>query len=184
MVETKIAEPQSILKFWEDAGPQMWWKKDAAFDAEISNRFGTTYEAACAGELDEWEKDPKSALALILLLDQFSRNLHRDSPLAFAQDEKCVALVHRMMTRGDDRKLDLPLAQFIYLPLMHSEKMQDQDICLKELTRLDLPLNVKAAVEHRDIIRDFGRFPHRNRVLGRETTPEEQAFLDDGGFKG
>ena len=176
--------PQDVLDFWLEAGPEKWWKKDAALDAAILEQFGETHEQAAGGALDDWENDPESALALIIILDQFSRNLYRNDPRAFAQDDKCLGVVKRLMASGGDRKLSLPLVQFVYLPLMHSENLDHQETCLAELTRLDLPLNVKAAIEHRDIIRDFGRFPHRNGVLGRKTTPAEQKFLDDGGFKG
>ena len=176
--------PHDILEFWMNAGPRKWWKKDPAFDDEIRSQFGSLYEQAYSGELDHWASKPDSALALILLLDQFSRNLNRNSPRAFAQDKKCVALVHDIMAAGLDRQMPKELAEFCYLPLMHSENLEDQKLCLREMERTGKQGNIKAAVEHLEIIERFGRFPHRNEVLGRETTAEEQAFLDGGGFSG
>ncbi len=176
--------PQDILNFWIDAGPEKWWRKDAKFDAEINSRFGALYEQACAGKLDNWASEPESALALIILLDQFSRNLHRNSPRAFAQDAKCAALVHQLIDAGMDRQMPEKIAEFCYMPLMHSEQLQDQETCLHEMKRTGKQGNIKAAKEHLEIIEKFGRFPHRNPVLGRDTTPEEKAFLDGGGFSG
>ena len=175
---------QDVLNFWTEAGPKKWWKKDANFDAEISRQFGDLYQQACAGELDAWADTPDSALALILLLDQFSRNLHRNSPLAFAQDEKCVDLTKSQIDSGADHHLPADIRPFCYLPLMHSESLEDQELGLEMMEKFGVEGNVKAAVEHRDIIVKFGRFPHRNSVLGRQTTSEEQAFLDNGGFAG
>ncbi|MFD0914962.1 DUF924 family protein [Pseudahrensia aquimaris] len=184
MSQTSHSAPKDILDFWEQAGPKTWWTKNDIFDAEIKERFSETHKAASDGLLDHWDAEPKSALALILLLDQFTRNLNRNSPLAFSQDAKGLTLAKRMIERGDDEKLDFPLRQFAYLPLMHSEILADQNQCVAICQKLDLPKNLEAAVEHREIIEQFGRFPHRNSVLGRKTTPEEQAFLDNGGFRG
>lgn len=176
--------PEQVIAFWREAGPKKWFKKDDTFDEEIRTRFGETLEKAGNGELDHWTHDPNSSLALILVLDQFSRNLHRDSAKAFENDDKCVAIVQDMMKSGDDRKVPDDLAPFIYMPLMHSENLADQEECITQMQRLGKQDNVKFAIIHRDIIEKFGRFPHRNKVLGRETTPEEQAFLDEGGFAG
>ena len=175
---------QDVLNFWTEAGPKKWWMKDSEFDAEISRQFGGLYEQACKGELDHWAESPDGALALILLLDQFSRNLHRNSPLAFAQDNKCADLTRSQIASGADHHLPADIRPFCYMPLMHSENLEDQNLGLEMMEKFGVEGNVKAAVEHRDIIAKFGRFPHRNSVLGRETTPEEQAFLDDGGFAG
>ena len=176
--------PQDVINFWIEAGPKKWWKKDDGFDTEILNRFGALHNKACAGELDLWAETPDGALALILMLDQFSRNLFRNSPRAFAQDAHCAALVRAQMQRGADREMHPEISHFCYLPLMHSEVLEDQEMCIAEMRRLDNKPSLKAAIEHRDIIAQFGRFPHRNAVLGRQTTPEEQAFLDGGGFAG
>ena len=176
--------PQDVINFWIEAGPKKWWKKDDGFDAEILNRFGDTHKRAAAGELDHWADTPDGALALILVLDQFSRNLFRNDPKAFAQDPHCVAIVRDQMKDGRDREMNPEISHFCYLPLMHSEVLADQELCIDEMTRIDNKPSLKAAIEHRDIIAKFGRFPHRNKVLGRQTTAEEQAFLDGGGFAG
>lgn len=176
--------PQDVLDFWIDAGPKKWWKKDDNFDAEISTRFGARHSQAAQGELDDWATDAGSALALIIILDQFSRNLFRDSPKAFAQDAKCRAIVNKVMESGIDRKMPADIAEFCYLPLMHSEDISDQERCLKEMERTGKEGNIKSAKEHLDIIARFGRFPHRNSVLGRQSTQEEIAFLEGGGFAG
>ena len=175
---------QDVLNFWTEAGPKKWWKKDPGFDAEILQQFGDLYQQACAGELDGWADNADGALALILLLDQFSRNLHRNSPLSFAQDAKCADLTRAVIASGADHHMPADIRPFCYMPLMHSESLEDQKLGLEMMEKFGVEGNVKAAVEHRDIIVKFGRFPHRNSVLGRQTTPEEQTFLDDGGFAG
>ena len=179
-----IRTPREVLDFWIEAGPGKWWKKDAEFDAAIAARFTKTYEAACRGDLDAWSDSADGAMALILLLDQFSRNLHRNSALAYAQDEKCREISMQMVEDGNIVLIQDEIRAFSLLPLMHSESLADQELALELLKVHGKEGNVKAAIEHRDIIARFGRFPHRNAVLGRETSPEEQAFLDDGGFSG
>ena len=179
-----VTQPHEILDFWREAGPKKWWKKDAAFDAEIKERFEKAIGAGASGKFQDWEKEPDTTLALIILLDQFSRNIYRDDARAFAQDAACLGVTKRAMANGFDRKMPDDIGVFCYMPLMHSENLDDQEQCIVEMRRLKLSDNEKFAVIHRDIIRDFGRFPHRNAVLGRETTREEQAFLDAGGFAG
>ena len=176
--------PQDVLKFWRDAGPEKWFKKDDTFDAAIADNFIPLYGRACRGELDDWAKEPDAATALILIFDQFSRNLYRNDARAFAQDGRCLRIVHDMMASGADRKVPEDIAPFVYMPLMHSEDLDDQQKCIDEMERLEKPDNVKFAQIHYDIIEKFGRFPHRNTVLGRVTTPEEAKFLTDGGFSG
>lgn len=173
-----------VTDFWAGAGPKKWWRKDDQFDADIARRFGGIHMEASESLLDHWADTPDGALALILVLDQFSRNLFRNDPRAFARDDACVALTKKLMESGADRQMRSDIGVFCYLPLMHSEYLEDQDLCLREMERLDLPDNIKAAVEHRDIIEKFGRFPHRNEVLGRTSSAAEQAFLDGGGFSG
>ncbi|PHS77967.1 MAG: hypothetical protein COB56_00035 [Robiginitomaculum sp.] len=178
------ATPQDVLDFWLNAGPKNWFAKSDDFDADINSAFGQTLEDAIAGKCDNWAETPDGTLALIILLDQFSRNLFRDDARAFAQDKKSVNILHAAIASGDDLKIREDLAAFFYMPLMHSENLSDQELCIEQMTRLNLEGNVKFAIIHRDIIRDFGRFPHRNAVLDRKTTPEEQIFLDKGGFSG
>ena len=180
----EIANPNDVLEFWTAAGPEKWWQKDIEFDVEIKNVFGATHAAAKSGDLNNWLETPDGTLALVIVLDQFSRNLFRNDARAFEQDEQCVSIVKSAMDSGFDRKMRSDIGMFIYLPLMHSEDISDQKLCVKEMTRLKLENEIKFAKIHLDIIEEFGRFPHRNKVLGRATTPREQEFLDEGGFSG
>lgn len=174
----------AILDFWRDAGPENWFVKDDAFDAEIRRHFLAEVEAAARGELSAWEETPEGVYALLLLLDQFPRNLYRGSPQAFAADPLALAVAERAIARGFDRAFENPERRFIYMPFMHSEDLADQQRCVALCEAAEDPEGVHHAVVHRDIIRDFGRFPHRNPVLGRQSSAEEQRFLDDGGFSG
>jgi uncharacterized protein (DUF924 family) len=178
-----LATPQSVLAFWRAAGPDKWFEKDAGFDAEIRRRFRETYEAAAAGEL-AWNENPQGALALVIVLDQFPRNMFRDSACAFAADPLAREVAARAIARGFDHAVPIAERMFFYLPFEHSETLADQDRCVA-LNRASGDADaIKWAELHADIIRRFGRFPHRNAVLGRVTTAEEQAFLDRGGFAG
>lgn len=175
---------QDVLNFWRDAGPSKWWKKDDAFDASIRQKFEKTHQAASHGTLDSWIDRPEPALALIIVLDQFTRNLNRNSAAAFPNDAKCLALAKHAINMGHDKQAPQDLLAFFYLPLMHSEVIEDQRLCLSLMQKTGLKPNIKAAEEHLDIIERFGRFPHRNKVLGRTSTAEEIAFLEAGGFSG
>jgi uncharacterized protein (DUF924 family) len=179
-----IAKPADVLSFWRAAGPEKWFAKDDAFDAAIREQFLATYDAAAVGKLSDWETQPESALALVIVLDQFPRNMFRGDGRTFAADPVALAIAKRAIARDFDGQVPQDDKQFFYLPFEHSEKLEDQDRCC-ELCRAtgDAEL-LKWAELHRDIIRRFGRFPHRNAMLGRTTTAEEQAFLDSGGFKG
>lgn len=177
-------QPDDIIRFWREAGPEKWFAKDEAFDAAIRSRFLADYEAAAAGALAAWEATPEGCYALLLLLDQFPRNLFRNSPQAYASDEAALAVADRAIARGFDQAFPLPERRFFYTPHMHAEDLAQQERCIALCAASGDAEGVTYAVIHRDIIRDFGRFPHRNAVLGRETTPEEQAFLDAGGFSG
>lgn len=178
--------PDDVLAFWfEDDASQYrekWFQKDVDFDASCT-RFSDALRSAKAGALDHWCETQRGTLALIILLDQFSRNLHRDSAEAFAADTKARSLARAAVAQGLDQSLTSFELTFLYLPFEHSELLADQD----ELVRLFTPLGEdlsKYAVEHRDVIKRFGRFPHRNAALGRECTPEEIAYLaePDAGF--
>lgn len=173
-----------IVAFWRAAGPEKWFAKDDAFDAEIRQRFLLAHEAAAAGALADWERKPEGAYALLILLDQFPRNLFRGSERAFATDAQALAVAERAIAHGFDKSYEPPEQRFFYMPFMHSEALADQEHCIALCAAADDLEGVKYAEIHRDIIRDFGRFPHRNPVLGRETTEQEQAFLDEGGFSG
>jgi len=172
------------IAFWREAGPEKWFAKDDAFDAAIRAHFLAAHEAAAAGQLSDWEETPDGVYALIILLDQFPRNLFRGSERAFATDAQALAIAQRALARGFDKAYQPPEQRFFYMPFMHSEALADQDRCVALCQAADDPDGVRYAEIHRDIIRDFGRFPHRNPVLGRETTAEEQAFLEQGGFAG
>jgi uncharacterized protein (DUF924 family) len=175
---------REVVAFWAEAGPAKWFAKSDAFDADIRTRFFALHEAAARGELWGWEGTAGGALALLILLDQFPRNLFRGSAHAFATDQAARMVAERAIARGFDRQVEASLRAFFYLPYMHSEDLADQTRCVALYEVLGNAENLKFAVIHRDIIAKFGRFPHRNRCLGRLTTPEEQAFLDAGGFAG
>jgi len=182
------AHPADIIHFWREAGPDRWFEKNRAFDDAIRLRFEPTHHAAGRGEYDEWIESADGALALVLLLDQFPRNLYRDSGHQFATDPLARKITGEAIARGHDRAFDNDMRSFFYLPYAHSEDMADQDrgvaLCQAQADEAnDLEL-VKWAIVHRAIVLQFGRFPHRNRALGRETTPEERAFLKNGGFAG
>ena len=179
-----IATADDVLTFWRAAGEKKWFAKNDAFDAEIAERFLPTYEAAAKGALSDWEAIPDGALALTIVLDQFPRNMFRRDARAFAADDIARAVADRALARGFDQLVPENMRLFFYLPFEHSERMDDQDRCcalVKALGNADL---LHWAELHADIIRRFGRFPHRNAVLGRTTTPDEKAFLDNDGFAG
>jgi len=182
--EAPIASPAEVVKFWADAGPDRWFTKDDAFDAQICRRFLATHEAAAAGRLTSWEASADGALALLILLDQFPRNMFRKSPRAFATDAQARAVTAAALLRGFDAQVPANLRAFFYLPFEHSEDMADQERGLALYKAAGDDDGLKWAQIHADIIRRFGRFPHRNAALGRATTPQEQAFLDEGGFAG
>jgi len=183
MVEASVT-PAEILAFWRDAGPDRWYRRDDAFDAEVCRRFLGLWQCAAAGELASWETSDDGALALVIVLDQFPRNLFRDDVRTYASDPLAREVAHRAIDRGVDARIDPALREFLYLPFMHSEHLPDQLRCIELFRRTENTENLGYAEQHADIIRRFGRFPRRNRILGRPTTPEEQAFLDAGGFSG
>ena len=174
----------AILDFWFQAGPEKWWVRDVDFDTAIAERFSDTHALAGRGELDDWAGDKNSALALIIVLDQFSRNLFRDDALAYAQDAKARDIARDAIAAGFDTTVEGHQRQFFYLPFMHAEDLAMQDYCVAHYRLLGDENSLRFADLHRDIICRFRRFPHRNRVLGRPTSPAEQAFLDSGGFAG
>ena len=178
-----IETPAVIVSFWREAGPDRWFEKDAAFDDTIKRRFLATYESAAAGKLTDWEQNAEGALALLLLFDQFPRNMFRGEARAFATDPLARAVTSRAILNGFDGAFP-DLRSFFYLPFVHSENLTDQERGIALYKAIGDDDGLKWANIHADIIRKFGRFPHRNAVLGRVTTPQEQKFLDDGGFSG
>ncbi len=179
-----VARPEEIFLFWKDAGADKWFSSDPAFDAEVRARFTETYEAGMRGELDGWERSAYGAFALVILFDQFPRNMFRGTPQAFATDEKAKQIAERAIAGGRDRAVDPEVHTFFYLPYMHSELLADQERCVALMAKSGKQENIKYAEIHRDAIERFGRFPHRNAILGRKPTPEEIAYLQGGGFSG
>lgn len=180
------AQASDVIEFWQSAGPERWFAKDDAFDAAIRARFEPAHHQAARGELADWSGTWEGSLALLLLLDQFPRNLWRGSGHAFATDPLARSLALAAIASGRDQAAPAGLRVFFYLPFEHSELIADQDLCVQLCQALDADGSSWArwAGEHRDIIVRFGRFPHRNAALGRETSAEEQDFLDSGGFSG
>jgi uncharacterized protein (DUF924 family) len=176
--------PSDVVAFWRDAGPERWFKKDPQFDEEIRRRFLALHEAAARGDLKDWESAAEGALALLILLDQFPRNMFRGSARAFATDPLARAVTASALLNGFDAQVAPEMRSFFYLPFEHSEDMADQERGIALYTAAGDTDGLKWANLHADIVRRFGRFPHRNAALGRTTTPEEQRFLDEGGFAG
>jgi uncharacterized protein (DUF924 family) len=178
------AIPADILTFWRAAGPGKWFKKSTAFDTAIRLRFEPVHYAAARGQYAAWEQSAEGALALILLFDQFPRNLYRGTAHAFATDPLARSIARLSLDAGYHLEVDPELKQFFFLPFEHSEDLSDQDRSVALYEAADDAEGLKWARLHRDIIVRFGRFPHRNASFGRVTTAEEQAFLDEGGFAG
>jgi uncharacterized protein (DUF924 family) len=176
--------PHDVVSFWIAAGEERWFTRDAAFDGTLSIRFGAALQEARKGTFDHWGETPEGALGLVILLDQVSRNIHRGSPLAFAADGRALRLAKQSIARGFHWKIPAPQAVWLCMPIEHSENIDDQWRCVALFQSLGLNEMVPWARLHLDIIARFGRFPHRNPVLGRRSTPEEIAFLKAGGFAG
>jgi len=179
-IDARAAE---VVKFWRDAGFEGWFRKDATFDAGFHDRFRALHFQAASRELDGWLDHPESALALMILLDQFPRNCFRGTAHMFATDPLALSFARKALAAGHVDRVAKELQIFFLLPFEHSEDIADQNLSV-ELFAPHGDEYLKYAIVHRDVIERFGRFPHRNAMLGRETTPEEQAFLDEGGFAG
>ena len=173
------ASIDDVLTFWF-ADPGRWWKKDPAFDEQIRDRFLALHEVIERGEHEGWLETARGTLAYVVVLDQFSRNLFRGSARSFACDARALAAARGALDRGFDRLLSVDERSFLYMPFMHSERIADQDRCV-QLFASESPESLSYAERHRDIIRRFGRFPHRNAPLGRPSTPEELEFLKQPG---
>lgn len=175
-------QPQSILHFWfTELTPKQHFAKDAALDEAIRTRFGATLEAAARCELFAWRATPEGRLADIVVLDQFSRNVWRDTPRAFAQDALALALAQELVASGQDRSLPLAQRSFAYMPYMHSESLVVHAQAMVLFDQPGLENNLRFEVLHRDVIARFGRYPHRNAALGRVSTPGELAFMAQPG---
>ncbi|MES2471805.1 MAG: DUF924 family protein [Pseudomonadota bacterium] len=176
--------PSDVIALWRDAGPRKWFGGGAVFDAQIRERFGEAHQIAARGELADWENTADGALALLLLTDQFPRNLYRHSAHAFATDEMARGIADRALVRGFDAQTDADLRAFFYLPFEHHEDAGSQARAVALFEKLGDKQGLDYAKLHADLIGRFGRFPHRNAVMGRISTPEESAYLAQGGFAG
>jgi uncharacterized protein (DUF924 family) len=188
------ASAESVLEFWfgppDDPGHGLprpaWFRKDPAFDRQVREQFGATIEAALVGRLQSWATEPLSALAQVIVLDQFTRNAFRDTARAFAGDQRALAAARALVDSGQDRGLSGVQRQFVYMPFEHAEDLAAQEQALSLFARLgeDEPALadlLRWAKAHHDIVARFGRFPHRNALLGRASTPDEEAFLKTPG---
>jgi uncharacterized protein (DUF924 family) len=171
-------QPSDVLDFWfADGMEKRWFRAPPALDAEIRRRFAAAWRLAARGELDVWAQTPDGALALVILLDQFPLNMFRGQAASFASESKAIAITKAAISRQFDRQLPRNRVAFLYMPLMHSEDIDDQErsVALYEAAGLDD--NLRFARHHRDLIRRFGRFPHRNAILGRSSSREERDYL-------
>ena len=176
--------PRDVIDFWLEQPAEAYFVADTKFDDRLRDKFGTAQAQAASGALDSWQETHDGRLGLILLLDQMSRNLHRGTPGMFAADAKALAVAAKAIDVGDDGDCDASVKRWYYMPFMHSEALADQDRCVELCGQPGLEDTLAYAITHRDIIVRFGRFPHRNAVLGRDTSAEEQVFLGAGGFSG
>lgn len=175
--------PSAVLTFWREAGPQRWFAKNLNFDRALGARFHAAHLLAAERKLDDWNTSAEGAFALQILLDQVPRNIFRGTAHAFATDPLARLFCLEALEKGLDEQIEPQLRPFCYMALMHAEDLELQQRCVALFEKLGGP-SLPFAIEHRDIIQRFGRFPHRNGVFGRSTTAEEQAFLDAGGFAG
>ncbi len=177
------AETTSVVSFWKEAGPASWFAKDPEFDRRFRERFALLYERAARGELQDWLSSAESALSLILLVDQYPRNSFRGTPRMYESDQLAVHYANRAIEQGHDRQVDEPLQFFFYLPFGHAESLAEQERCVAFNRRLGGD-TLEHALGHASIVRRFGRFPHRNPILGRPSSQAELEFLRQGGFAG
>ena len=184
MTHPTITTPGSndVLAFWfAESSKPLWFDSTPAFDRTLAERFLATYRAAAAGELADWEDTPSGALALVIALDQFPLNMFRGQPESFATEAAARAVADRALARGFDREMSPEQRLFLYLPFMHGEALADQERSVRLFQQAGLEESLRFARHHHDLIRRFGRFPHRNAILGRVSTPEEQAYLAQPG---
>lgn len=173
---------QSIIQFWfNEIDKSLWFKKDANFDQLIRSRFIEVYHSATQSELFHWRKSAEGCLAEIILLDQFSRNLFRESAAAFSQDSLALCLAQSAIEKEFDQQLSVTQRSFMYMPFMHSESLIIHDEAMKLFSQEGLDNNLDFEIRHRDIILEFGRYPHRNELLGRKSSDAELTFLAEPG---
>ncbi len=179
-----MTTPSDVVGFWRDAGPAKWFQGNGEFDAEFSARFSAAHHAAARGDYESWVETADGALALQILLDQYPRNCFRGSAHSYATDGLSRHYAHRTVDAGLDKMIEGPMRVFVYMPFEHSESLADQDRAVTLIEAMGDAEFTRFAELHRDIIQRFGRFPHRNRALGRESTPAELEYLAQGGFAG
>lgn len=177
------ADVAHVTAFWRKAGPDRWFNKDDAFDAQFRETCRHLHFEAARRRLDAWSDEAEGAFALMILLDQYPRNCFRGTAHMYATDPLARYFARKAVRLRLDQMVEPEVRFFFYLPFSHSENLSDQNLAVELFTPLG-PDNLKHALRHREIVQRFGHFPHRNPMLGRETTPEEQAFLDGGGFAG
>lgn len=181
-LDTLSDRSEDILNFWfSPAVKPFWFKKSSKFDQEIKQRFHNIYQQAATGSLNSWRNQPNDTLALIIILDQFARNMFRNTPQAFATDPQALELTKYALEHNYQPKLSLDQQAFLYMPLMHSEEIDDQADCVELFSQLGTGNYLEFALKHQAIIDRFGRFPHRNQILDRKSTPEETSFLSQPG---
>jgi uncharacterized protein (DUF924 family) len=181
-----IITPQEIIDFWfSDRVKSQWFASTPELDKEVMEKYEAIWEQAASGELDDWGDDPDGCLALVIILDQFPLNMFRGQAKSFKTEDKAVDVALTAVNEGLDQKIEKEKLAFLYMPFMHSEDLTNQDISVKLYKENNLDANIKFAEHHRDIIRKFGRFPHRNGILERESTAEEIVYLaSKNAFKG
>ncbi len=182
MTKKKDTTPLEIIEFWfNQIKPEQWWKKSAAFDAKIKKRFLPIYQKASAGELFNWRYKPLSSLAEIIILDQFPRNIFRDKSQAFATDALALCAAQNAIEKGFDQQLSPEQKSFLYMPFMHSESVEIHKVAEFIFSDPDVKSNFEFELKHKAIIDRFGRYPHRNKILGRKSTKKELEFLKEPG---
>jgi uncharacterized protein (DUF924 family) len=175
-------EIEKVINFWfDEIDPANWWKKDINFDQMITDRFLAIHDKATQCELYEWRESPLGRVAEVIVLDQFSRNIHRNNALSFANDSLALCLAQEAVRAGIDRKLKNNEKAFLYMPFMHSESTMIHEIAVGLFSEPGLESNLDFELKHKQIIDQFGRFPHRNEILGRRSTPDEVKFLQKSG---
>ena len=174
-------QPDDIINFWLQAGPQIWFKKDDAFDQSVKEKFQTLPDQIIEGQYDHWQTNPNGMLASVIALDQFPRNIHRDTARAFAYDEAARKYAKTAIDQQWDQQVRGELKAFFYLPFMHSEDINDQQYCQDIYNKAGDEDWADYARRHMELIEKYGRFPHRNAILGRKSTPEELAYLNTEG---
>ncbi len=173
---------RQVIEFWfEELDQSFWWKKDTVFDALLIERFSDIHGRAINCELFGWRESAAGRLAEIIVLDQFSRNMFRDSPRAFAYDSMSLALAQESISHGVDQQLNAVQRSFLYMPFMHSESLAIHELAVELFRKNEIQGNLEFELKHKDVITRFGRYPHRNSVLGRESTAEETAYLSQPG---